>query len=349
MLAGGHSSRGELSGLELGRNIFPLKTAEQIKAQVETPYLVQNLLPARGVVAIFGESGSGKSFLAMDLVFAVASGASHWFGLKVKQRPVLYVALEGQGGLKRRITAWEAHYGRELTEHVRFQTGEFEIHDDHSVECLAEAALGTFGAGGVIVIDTLNQAAPGTDENNSADMGGIIAGAQKLANRTGGLVILIHHSGKDRSKGMRGHSSLIAAMDAVIEVARDGDDRSWRAAKVKDDDCGPPRRFKLKSHFVGRDEDGDELRSCAIEIDLSLPTPKLRPLVGSNRVACMEALKSAITAGATSLTWERAIEIAAAVLNLPAGRRKARAKETLESMLLSGHLRLESGLLCIAT
>lgn len=347
MLAGGHSSRGELSGIELGRNIFPLRTAEEIKAQVEAPYLVQNLLPARGVVAIFGESGCGKSFLAMDLVFAVASGTPHWFGLKVKQRPVLYVALEGQGGLKRRITAWEAHQGRELTEQVRFQTGEFEIHDAQSVEWVAEAALAIFGVGCVIVIDTLNQAAPGRDENNSADMGSIIAGAQNLASRTEGLVILIHHSGKDRSKGMRGHSSLVAAMDAVIEVTRDGEARSWRAAKVKDDDCGAPRRFRLKALVVGRDEDGDEVRSCAVEIDLSAPTPKLRPLVGSNRLACMEALKSAVRAGESNLTWERAVEIAAVVLNLPAGRRKTRAKETLQSMLRSSHLRLENGVLCI--
>jgi hypothetical protein len=138
-------------------------------------------------------------------------------------------------------------------------------------------------------------------------------------------------------------------MDAVLEVSREHDLRAWRAAKLKDDECGSARPFRLKSYVVGRDEDGDDLRSCAVEVQLHNPPPRLRALTGRNRIACMEALSREVAAVPTTLTWERALDVAAAVINGPPGRRRARAKETLEGMIHSGHLRLESGSLCITT
>jgi len=35
--------------------------------------------------------------------------------------------------------------------------------------------------------------------------------------------MIIHHSGKDKNKGARGHSSLRAAVDTEIEIKVDGD------------------------------------------------------------------------------------------------------------------------------
>ena len=66
-------------------------------------------------------------------------------------------------------------------------------------------------------------------------MGQIIAAAKELQTFVGGLVVLVHHTGKDASKGLRGHSSLQAALDAAIEVRRDGDNRecSYHRASIK--------------------------------------------------------------------------------------------------------------------
>jgi len=89
----------------------------------------------------------------------------------------------------------------------------------------------------LLVIDTLTVAASGADENSSSDMGLIIEAAKALQAKLGGLVLLVHHSGKDQSKGLRGHSSLHAALDAAIEVIRNHDNRRrWRIAKVAKDD-----------------------------------------------------------------------------------------------------------------
>src|SRR5690606_31022552 len=85
---------------------------------------------------------------------------------------------------------------------------------------------------GVVIIDTLNRAAPGMDENSSVDMGHAIHAAKLIQQGLGGLVLLVHHSGKDAAKGMRGHSSLYAALDAASEVKRSGPDRVWSLAKA---------------------------------------------------------------------------------------------------------------------
>jgi hypothetical protein len=338
---------GTVQDIALGRNIPMLRTAEEVKAVPEEPYIVKGLLPARGLAAIFGESGSGKSFLAMDLAFAIATAQPEWFGLKVRQAPVAYVALEGQSGLNRRIRAWEAHHNRELDDRIRFLISGFEIADPNIIDALADEVLGTLGRGCVIVIDTLNQSAPGADENNSADMGRIIAGAQSLSARTQGLTILIHHSGKDRSRGLRGHSSLFAAMDAVVEVTFDGECRAWRCSKAKDDERGPERYFSLKPYAVATDSDGLDVTSCAVLPHLAGPAPKLRKLRGKNQKACIEALRAAATTNAAGLPWSAALETAAAALTtMPLERRKARAKPILEALIQSGHLSMEQGLLC---
>jgi hypothetical protein len=64
-------------------------------------------------------------------------------------------------------------------------------------------------------------------------MGEILEAAKRLQSLTGGLVVLVHHTGKDATKGLRGHSSLFAAMDAAVEVSRDGDRREWKVAKAR--------------------------------------------------------------------------------------------------------------------
>ena len=77
-------------------------------------------------------------------------------------------------------------------------------------------------------------------------MGRIISNAQLLQRETNGLVVLIHHTGKDASRGARGHSSLFASLDAAIEVKRTRRGREWHRAKVKDGEDGVTTPFRLE-------------------------------------------------------------------------------------------------------
>lgn len=102
-------------------------------------------------------------------------------------------------------------------------------------------------------------------------MGEIIESSKELQRRVGGVVLLVHHTGKDGTKGLRGHSSLYAALDAAIEVSRADNRREWSIAKSKDDEDGQRTAFRLQVVELGDDEHGEPFTSCIVEPDESAP------------------------------------------------------------------------------
>lgn len=319
-----------------------LLTPAEIKDLPYVPYLVKGLLPAQGVAAIYGEPGSGKSFLAMDLAFSVAAGLHHWFGMKLKRAPVAYIALEGRGGVGKRLKAWEQHRCQ-LGSEVRFVLSDFNLKEEPDVDTLASAILEALGYGCLVVVDTLNQSAPGADENNSSDMSRILTNAKKLGERVRGLVLLVHHSGKDRARGMRGHSSLNAAMDATIEVTSADGRREWKATKAKDDELAASRGFDLLPVDVGIDEDDGAITSCAVEPNLNLPAVPPKKLSGKNQTAAMTHLRRVITRSPDGIAYKDALSEATTVMEGVPKRRPSRAKEAIEGLIHGRHLKIEDG------
>lgn len=269
---------------------FTLLDRAAIMSQPALSWRVKKLLPETGVGAIYGPSSSGKSYLAIDLGVSIALGKS-WFGNRTTAGPVTYVTLEGEAGLANRIKAWETHNGVAVPGNFKAMIQPFELAETKQVE-----ELGTVAPyGGVVIIDTLNRAAPGLDENSSQDMGRLIAGMKRLQQITGGLVIVVHHTGKDASKGLRGHSSLYAALDGAIAVERSATSRSWNAAKVKDGEDGKQVPFKLHVIDLELDSDGDLVTSCAVGPDsaaIFLP----REPTGKSQKAALSALRRMIGA-----------------------------------------------------
>lgn len=239
---------------------FNILRGSDLTSQPPMQWRVKGVLPKHGIAAIYGASGDGKSFLAFDLACALAGGIN-WFGSHVKQSPVLYIGLEGEAGFRARAMAWEHKNGCSIPEDLRFLLEPFQLNRSEDVSQLASLCP----PGCVVIIDTLNRSAPGADENSSKDIGAVIEGAKRLQELINSLVILISHTGKDKSKGLRGHSSLFAAMDAVVYVNRDNTERSWKLEKSKDGRDGSEHRFKLEVMTVGKDEDGDDETSCVIE------------------------------------------------------------------------------------
>ena len=170
---------------------------------------------------------------------------------------------------------------------MRFVIEPFHILED--VDALAQSI--EFGT--VVFLDTLNAAAPGLDENSSRDMGLILEAAKKLQRLTEGLVVLVHHCGKDSGKGLRGHSSLLAALDAAVEVGRNGDARYWRISKAKEAEDGKRRGFRLKTVGLGYDEDREPEISCVVEPDNSPVQEEEKPLTPALKYA-LESLKAAL-------------------------------------------------------
>lgn len=248
---------------------FTFYTAKELAAQsFAVSWLVDDVLPTSGFACVYGPSGVGKSFLCLDLAAALAEGEP-WFGHPTrKHSDVVYVALEGQGGFHRRVAAWEKAKGRAFPSNVRFVFDSLDLLDE-----MQPAELGVAIRPGqeeesptqLIVIDTLNRASPGADENSSGPMSNLIRGATILQELTGATVILVHHPGKDAARGLRGHSSLYAAMDTVIEVDKDGQQTRWRLQKSKDSKDSLCHAFNLRDVELGADQAGKAQTSCVIE------------------------------------------------------------------------------------
>lgn len=261
------------------------------------------------------------------MALAIARG-EFWYGKRVHACPVIYVTLEGEAGLQNRLKAWVKHWGLELPANFFAIVQPLNLLEPSDVSDL----IAVLPKGCVVFIDTLNRAAPGADENSSVDMGKIIAALKQIVDGADALVIPIHHTGKDQSKGLRGHSSLYAALDGAIEVERTASGRSFRAAKVKDGDDGEKNGFRLDVVALGFDEDGDAVTSCVVvpeEVIFKRPEPQ-----GKGQRAVLGALRAI-----APLTFEEAIVIAGPLATKVKSRERAEGKRTLEGLLQGGYLK----------
>ena len=333
---------------------YKLLTSAAIHALPPLEWRIRGVLPARGIAALFGPSASGKSFLGFDMAAAIAEGAQ-WFECRVAPAPVVYVCLEGEAGFRQRVAAWEQANGGNLPEHLHMVLQPFKLTELQDVRDLAAVVP----PGAVVFVDTLNRAAPTSDENSSRDMGEILEAAKTLQTLTGGLLVLIHHTGKDTRQGLRGHSSLFAAMDAAVEVSRNGDSRQWEVAKAKDGADGNAHHFRLRIENLGTDEYGDELTSCVVSADNSSAEIKRVKLPsGANQKIALAALTPLFEKGSTGkpgapvirpcIELDAAVMAVANKLTCETSRRNTLARSTINAMTGNGILGCNEGWLWYA-
>ena len=326
---------------------YQVKTADDMCKLPSIQWLIKNVLPSHGLAVIYGPSGSGKSFLVLDMLQSLAFGCG-WFGHKVKQCSVTYVALEGEVGLAGRIKAYVSRHGS-TSSAIGYIAQSFTLTETDDINELAKAILAA-GTSDVVVVDTLSRAIAGLDENDSKAMGLIIAAAKILQEMIGGLLLFVHHTGKDASRGMRGHSALHAAVDCAIEVKRTGDNREWILAKSKDGEDGASHSFKLEVVSLGVDIDGDEVTSCVVVPNQSAQAvQKKMPKLASNQTIALNALEEPMCKsvdidqegappGRHCLRFDEAIAIVAPLMPAAAKHQKERAKVAITGLVGKGVL-----------
>lgn len=243
---------------------------EQFAGQggTDAGYVVKGLLLRGSYAVAYGAPGEGKTFIALDLAYHVAA-ALPWMGKKVHAGTVLYLAYEGTGGMKKRAKALRQKYG---TKDVPFYiaSATFNLREQPGRRALGELMSAMPAKPVLIVIDTFARALMGGDENSAQDVGAFNTAIAALIENTGACVLTIHHSGKDKSRGARGSSALLGAIDTEIEI----DSGQVIASKQRDIEISEPLGFKLVPLLVGVDADGDDMTSCVVEpsavlVDLS--------------------------------------------------------------------------------
>ena len=215
-----------------------------------------------------GPSNTGKTFIALDMAMSIAAGTD-WHGHKVRQGAVLYLATEGSFSFKNRMAALKDDRGLmdnvpliARADMVNLLDKEAELGE---LAALADEIIEQHGPLRLIVVDTLARAMAGGNENAPDDMGKLLNNVEGLRQGTDAFVLLIHHTGKDETKGARGHSSLKGAADTILLLSkRDDDLLELKSDKQRDMAPPLPKAFRLKTVVCGMDEDLDEVTTCVV-------------------------------------------------------------------------------------
>jgi hypothetical protein len=235
---------------------FRIKQFWEIRPNNDIPYLIKGLFPRRGIAVVWGPPKCLKSFFVLDATFHIARGVSY-HGRRVQQGTVLYCAFEGGHGNSRRIEALRRYY--KLPEDDRTPLPVMDdvanLIKDHGV--LIQDIL--FQLDGEIpicvVLDTLNKSIQGS-ESKDDDMGAYIRAAEVIRTKFDCLVIIVHHCGWNDTR-MRGHSSLLAALDTEISVKREGNIMTATVESNRDGVEGAQIIGRSKEIVVGEDSSGD--------------------------------------------------------------------------------------------
>jgi len=239
-------------------------------AQLQNNYLIKGWLGQGQMSVLYGGSNGGKSFCMLDMAYHVAANKP-WNGHKVEGGPVLYLATEGGMAFHNRVVALRNKYpehGDSIPLAVR--PSPVNLLDPEAdlgkIVKLCDAITKRYGPIKLIVVDTLSRSMAGGNENAPEDMTKLIGNCDALRGMTGAHVNIVHHSGKDKAAGARGHSSLRAATDTEIELEHDEESgiRTATATKQRDMETGAQFPFVLTVEDLGVDQDGDSVTTCTV-------------------------------------------------------------------------------------
>jgi hypothetical protein len=330
---------------------FAFTQVMQYMGRSPLAWAVKGVIPMGEVGAIYGESGAGKSFLALDLMMAVATGVA-WRGHRVTQGTVAYVCAEGAGGFALRAKAYADYHGNVGEDTPLHILGDApNLLEKADVKDLV-VALKAIGKISIVVVDTLAQATPGSDENSSEGMGRALAHCKAIHRATGAMVMLVAHAGKDTSRGLRGWSGIKGALDVEICVERSGDKRAATITKMKDGTGeGKEYGFALDTVVLGEDADGDDITSCVLK-DGAAPISKGgRP----SAVDWQQAVADAYTnltdlSGSATFTniVENAVRMVPEDVSAKKDRRPERIKKALETLIEHGKFHQQGEFIVLA-
>jgi hypothetical protein len=236
-------------------------------------WIIKGWIPDSGVSMVYGESGSGKTFITLDMACHIAAGLQ-WHEHKTKPGLVVYMAGEGNYGLRQRVTAWCKTHGVQNLDNLLISNKAIDIDSPAAAAQIINAVREITQDDAVaIFIDTLNNHMSG-NENDAKDSRNMLNACNIAARALSASVCLNHHTGHavEAKQRARGSSAWKASMDSMILVAKSDDSIEISCTKMKDAEPPKPLFGKLQTVPIGWiDEDGDEIKGAVFMIDENPP------------------------------------------------------------------------------
>lgn len=286
---------------------FRLWTVEELEALPDPEWLIEDILPKGGLGILYGQPAAGKSFLALDWANCVAAG-QEWCKRDVKAGDVVYICAEGASGLKLRVNAWRKVHNREL-ERLRFLPQSLNMLDENDVCAFIREIQAHKCEPSLIIIDTLARCFGDGDENAAQHMNAFVAGTDAFRQAfPSTTVLVVHHSGKNAKKGLRGNSALKGAADSVVCLSNNNGLLTMECKKQKDDERLTQIKLELRKVELGNGKS-----SCVIELASGAATSLVstNPMTGDPRSKdtdrkAIDALKSLGPKGVSFSEWQKA-------------------------------------------
>lgn len=238
---------------DLIRDRFPALDWHELWAdESEEEWIVEPILPARRLVAVYSKPKVGKSLLMLELAVAIARGTEVLGVTPPRPYRVLYVDFENDPRMDTRDRLKAMGYKPD-------DLGDLVVLSFPSMAALDTAAGGEelLSAAAayeceVVVIDTVSRAIKGEENDNDTWLN--FYRHTGLAVKQAGLALIrLDHTGKDESKGQRGGSAKSGDVDAV-----------WRLSKVTETtfrlDCEDARLPITEKTLVMHRESSPRLR-----------------------------------------------------------------------------------------
>lgn len=229
---------------------YQLLLPEQLPMD-EPKGLIEGVLPQKGVAILFGPSGSGKSFVTLDLGLCVATGRA-WHGRTVQPGEVLYIVAEGGHAFRKRVEGWQLWYGVETLDHCRFLLDAPDILKG-GLGAVQKACIAANFRPRLVIIDTVKRTMLG-DENASRDVG-----AWDQACRTAfpdSCIVGVHHTGHQGDRA-RGSSAWRDHADTMFQIGKPAEQQvALSCEKQRDWDDTLKMQLKLETLQLPAAPDG---------------------------------------------------------------------------------------------
>lgn len=233
--------------------------------------LVDRILSKQSVAMLVGPSNVGKTFLTLDLGFAIATGKPWLTEFETDKGAVVYIGLEtSDQDLAARKSAYLSKHPETDLSQFYFSAEPYDLSSPQSPSWQkllpALESIHRQSPLKLIIIDTFAKALGGHDENSANEAGAFIKACDKLRSTFSCAVLFVHHFGKDKDKGARGSSAIFAGVDTEISVRRK--DRSLELQITKQRLLMPLEYsipYALKTVEVGKTPKGKIVTSCFVE------------------------------------------------------------------------------------
>lgn len=256
---------------------------------VTVSWVIQDLIPERSNVMVFGESNHGKSFYTVDMACSVASGTP-FHGYPVKQGWVVYIAGEDSQGILKRIKAWQDYHNTGDLPILLVEEPDISIAErgdtDLLISTIEQRSIEMGEPPTLIILDTMASLSTGAEENSARDMSMVLSNVKRIRKPYETSIIIVHHSGLSATTRVRGSSAIKASMDVEIRVTMSNRVTHMSVTKMKNSLPIEDISLKLSEHrYISNT--GEEVASA-----LLLSESMIEDSLGPNELILYRIIKS---------------------------------------------------------